>query len=148
MNLLPSVTTFCHVIHTKFPPIIVKDLPELLFISQKSTNVAVKKYFVLLQDTDLERKDSFSENTFEYFTFSFSRFLYCVAETTCLQSSAQYVSIFKQKSLPKKTNKKPGSIVSYRVSVLEAKSTLLLSELNIAGSEQDSLFWSGMKMKL
>ena len=25
MNLLPSVTTFCHIIHTKFPPIIVKD---------------------------------------------------------------------------------------------------------------------------
>ena len=43
------------------------------------------------------------------------------------------------KSLLKKTNKKSGSIVSYRVSVLEAKSTLLLSELNIAGSDQDSL---------
>ena len=25
MNLLPSVTSFCPVIHTKFPPIIVKD---------------------------------------------------------------------------------------------------------------------------
>ena len=25
MNLLPSVTTFCHVIHTKVLPIIVKD---------------------------------------------------------------------------------------------------------------------------
>ena len=43
------------------------------------------------------------------------------------------------KSLLKKTNKKSGSIVSYRVDVLEAKSTLLLSELNIAGSDQDSL---------
>ena len=53
------------------------------------------------------------------------------------------------KSLLKKTNKKSGSIVSYRVSVLEAKSTLLLSELNIAGvGPGQPPFWSGMKMKL